>query len=267
MNTNVTVFGCGPVGRETTRRLLSQGISVRVAQRRDPVELQQGAAFRACDVLDAEAVLKTMEGAQQIVVAIGFPYASDVWRFAWPRAMSNFVNACEATRARMVIVDNLYMYGPQSAPLREDMPLVLFGVKPAVRVEATRLWMAAAEAGRIRSTASAPRIFTGPASPYRSWAPMPSARSRTVSARCCWRRRTRRTISLMFPMWRVASSRYLRRPTTFMGMLGTYPARRRARPVKSLPLAPRRSIARFTFPRCRSQPCPSLVWRLPCFAK
>lgn len=162
MSTDVTVFGFGPVGRETTRRLLAQGVSVRVAQRHAPPDLPQGARFIACDVLDVEAVSRTTEGAQQIVVAVGFPYAGDVWRVAWPRAMTNFVIACEAVRARMVFVDNLYMYGPQNAPLREDMPLVPFGVKPAVRVEATRIWMAAAEAGRIRATALRASDFYGP---------------------------------------------------------------------------------------------------------
>lgn len=162
MSSDVTVFGFGPVGRETTRRLLAQGVSVRVAQRHGPRDLPQGARFIACDVLDAEAVRRTTEGAQQIVVAVGFPYAGDVWRVAWPRAMTNFVSACAATHARMVFVDNLYMYGPQNAPLREDMPLVPFGVKPAVRVEATRIWMAAAEAGRIRATALRASDFYGP---------------------------------------------------------------------------------------------------------
>ena len=37
--------------------------------------------------------------------------------------MTNFVEACAATGARLVFVDNLYMYGPQTAPLSETTPL------------------------------------------------------------------------------------------------------------------------------------------------
>jgi nucleoside-diphosphate-sugar epimerase len=162
MSTDITIFGFGPVGRETTRRLLAQGVSVRVAQRHAPPDLPQGISFIACDVLDAEAVGRATKGAQQIVVAVGFPYDGDFWRVAWPRAMTNFITACEETRARMVFVDNLYMYGPQNPPLREDMPLVPFGVKPAVRVEATRIWMAAAEARRTRVAALRASDFYGP---------------------------------------------------------------------------------------------------------
>jgi hypothetical protein len=53
----------------------------------------------------------------------------------------------------VVFVDNLYMYGPRREPLNEDMSLADYGQKPAARSEATRIWMAASQAGRIRATA------------------------------------------------------------------------------------------------------------------
>ena len=101
-------------------------------------------------------------GAQQIVVAIGFPYEGKVWATAWPRAMTHMVAACEATGARMVFVDNLYMYGLQTVPLTEEMPARSFGRKPRARTEATRIWRAASDAGRIRATALRPSDFFGP---------------------------------------------------------------------------------------------------------
>jgi nucleoside-diphosphate-sugar epimerase len=76
--------------------------------------------------------------------------------------MTNFVEACAATGARLVFVDNLYMYGPQTAPLSETTPLSPYGVKPATRVEVTRIWMAASEAGRLRVAALRAPDFYGP---------------------------------------------------------------------------------------------------------
>ncbi len=61
--------------------------------------------------------------------------------------MGNFVAACKATGARMVFIDNLYMYGPQTEPLVETMPLTDTGWKPAARSAATRIWMDAAASG------------------------------------------------------------------------------------------------------------------------
>ena len=111
-------------------------------------------------MLDAEAVRAACEGVGQIVVAIGFPYDGKVWRENWPRAMNNILAAAEATNARVVFVDNLYMYGPQTAPLVETMPLTDFGVKPKVRSEITRLWQAAA--GKVRFAALRGPDFYGP---------------------------------------------------------------------------------------------------------
>ena len=112
-------------------------------------------------MLDPQAVGRAVAGAAQVVVAIGFAYDAKVWRSAWPRAMKNLVEACAATGARMVFVDNLYMLGPQRAPLREDMPLSEAGAKPAIRSDVTRIWSEAASAGRVRIAALRPPDFYG----------------------------------------------------------------------------------------------------------
>ena len=96
------------------------------------------------------------------MLAIRFPYIGAFWREAWPRRSTQFRRACAATGARLVFVDNLYMYGPQTAPLSETTPLTPYGVKPAARVEVTRIWMAASEAGRLRVAALRAPDFYGP---------------------------------------------------------------------------------------------------------
>jgi nucleoside-diphosphate-sugar epimerase len=158
----VTVFGYGPTGEATVERLRAQGQAVRVVQRRRPANLPSDVEFQTCDVLDPGDVLKAMTGAEQAVITIGFDYKGKVWKEAWPKAMANFIAAAEATGVRIVHIDNLYMYGPQDAPLREDMPLTTFGLKPAARAEATRLWMKASAEKRIFWAALRAPDFYGP---------------------------------------------------------------------------------------------------------
>ena len=162
MNDRIVIFGYGPTGRATADRLLAEGREVVVAQRHAPAALPRGATFVACDALDREAVIKTAGQGGQFVVTIGFPYDGAVWREVWPKAIGNFVAACEATGARMVFIDNLYMYGPQTAPLIETMPLTTYGRKPAARAVATRIWMQACAAGRARVVALRAPDFYGP---------------------------------------------------------------------------------------------------------
>ena len=162
MSGRIVIFGCGPTGRATAERLLAEGREVVIAQRSAPASLPKGASFVACDALDRDAVLATARQGEQFVVTIGFPYSGEVWREVWPKAIGNFVAASEATGARMVFVDNLYMYGPQTAPLVETTPLTSYGRKPTARAAATRVWMEACARGAARVAALRAPDFYGP---------------------------------------------------------------------------------------------------------
>ena len=162
MSDKVGVFGYGAVGAATVKRLAAAGRAVVVAQRQAPPVLPPAVEFRPCDALDPDSVRAAVAGLSQVVLAIGFPYVGALWREAWPRTMTNFVEACAAEGSRLVFFDNLYMYGPQTAPLSETTPLQSVGVKPAARVAATRIWMAASQAGRLRVAALRAPDFYGP---------------------------------------------------------------------------------------------------------
>jgi nucleoside-diphosphate-sugar epimerase len=140
--------------------LLARGDSVRIAQRSRPARLPAGAEYIACDILDPQDVRRAVEGATRVLLAVGFPYDSRVWRTAWPKAMNNVVEACASVGARVVFIDNLYQLGPQSEARTEEMPLTTLGEKPAVLAEVTRIWMAACS--RVRFAALRCPDFYGP---------------------------------------------------------------------------------------------------------
>src|SRR5690348_15292775 len=153
MSGKIVILGYGPVGKDAALRLARQGRDVVIAQRKAPADLPSGMSFAPCDVLDANSLRAATAGASQIVAAFGFAYDSTVWRKAWPRAMSNLLDACELARARLVFFDNLYMYGPRKAPLTEETPLSSYGRKPKIRSAVTRQWTAARDAGRVKVAA------------------------------------------------------------------------------------------------------------------
>lgn len=158
----VTIFGYGPTGAAAVDLLRARGTPVRVVQRKRPANLPTGVEFMACDALQADQVLAAMTGAEQAVITIGFEYKGAVWKQAWPKAMANFLAAAEKTNARVVHVDNMYMYGPHDGPLHEDLPLTSFGVKPSTRSDVTRMWQEAARRGRVKWTALRAPDFYGP---------------------------------------------------------------------------------------------------------
>ncbi|MDP3492140.1 MAG: NAD-dependent epimerase/dehydratase family protein [Hyphomonadaceae bacterium] len=159
----ITIFGYGPTGIATADRLRGRGTPIRVVQRKRPANLPAGVEFMPCDVMDAQSVLRAMTGAEQAVITIGVEYSGKIWKQVWPKAMANFLAAAEATSARIVHIDNMYMYGPHDeSPIHEDAPLTSYGQKPAVRSEITRMWMKAAREGRVKWAALRPPDFYGP---------------------------------------------------------------------------------------------------------
>jgi nucleoside-diphosphate-sugar epimerase len=72
------------------------------------------------------------------------------------------LEACAKSNARFVFADNLYMYGPQTRPLTEDMPLTDYGRKPRVRAEITRLWQQSHNSGNVKAVAVRASDFYGP---------------------------------------------------------------------------------------------------------
>lgn len=159
------VFGYGPVGRETVALLAGRGDDVIVAQRHRPENLPAGVRFEACDITNGAATAALCADREIVICAAGFPYSAAVWEQAWPAAMSALLNACERFGARLVFADNLYMAGPQTAPLREDMPLTDYGRKPRVRARITRMWQEAHAAARASVCAVRASDFYGPDTP------------------------------------------------------------------------------------------------------
>src|SRR6266545_4895256 len=161
---DIAVVGYGPVGHALAPLLAARGDKVRVIQRRLPPSMPAGCEFRSADVTDPRSLTDACAGATAVVCCIGVPYVSSIYERVWPVAMGNLLHACAAAEARFVFADSLYMYGPHTGPLTEDLPLTTFGVKPRVRAEVTRMWRDAHDAGRMRAVAVRASDFYGPAS-------------------------------------------------------------------------------------------------------
>lgn len=155
------VLGAGPTGAAVTRRLHAAGRRVRVVTRSGRASPPAGVEVAAADMTDTGAAAAACRGAAVVIACVGFPsYAG--WREKWPPVMRGMLAGAEAAGARFVFTDNLYMYGPVDGPLRENLPLTDYGVKPAVRARITRMWQEAHAAGRVRAAAVRASDFYGP---------------------------------------------------------------------------------------------------------
>ncbi|MER6944947.1 NAD-dependent epimerase/dehydratase family protein [Nonomuraea sp. NPDC000554] len=159
------VVGSGQVGAHLARKLLERGHEVTVVTRSGSGPA--GARKVAADVADKAKLTEITRGADVLYNCVNPKYHR--WLTDWPPMAESFLAAAEATGAVLVILGNLYPYGPVAGPMTEDLPLA--SDTPKARVRA-RIWedaLAAHRAGRIRTTEVRGSDYFGPGATDQSY--------------------------------------------------------------------------------------------------
>jgi nucleoside-diphosphate-sugar epimerase len=155
------VFGTGQVGSTLAAHLAGLGIAVRAVSRHRPAELAGGTDWRAADVTEPEAAADAAKGASVVYQCVNAPYTQ--WPERFPPLQRGVLTAAERTGALLVVLENLYGYGPAGGrPMTEDLPLAATTVKGRTRAAMTAELLAAAEAGRVRLAIGRASDFFGP---------------------------------------------------------------------------------------------------------
>ena len=155
------VFGSGPVGRAVAAELVRGGRAVRVVNRsgRAPglheVELVRGDAG---DVAFARAAAG---GATVVYQTLNPGYQN--WPELFPPLQASVLAAAEEASARLVAMENVYMYGPTGGrPLTEDLPYAATTRKGATRARMATDLLEAHREGRVEVAIGRASDFFGP---------------------------------------------------------------------------------------------------------
>ncbi|MEU9129663.1 NAD-dependent epimerase/dehydratase family protein [Kitasatospora sp. NPDC048540] len=153
------VLGFGPAGAATARALAEQGHTVRVVTRsgRPP---EPGIEHLALDASDPGRLTEAVRGADAIFSCAAPPYPR--WVRDWPPLASSVCAAAEASGAVLVMLGNLYGYGPVDRPMTEDLPAAATGPKGRVRAAVWAQALDLHRAGRIRAVEVRASDFFGP---------------------------------------------------------------------------------------------------------
>jgi nucleoside-diphosphate-sugar epimerase len=157
---HVVVGGSGGTGGALVRELAGQGLPVRSISRKAPEELPAGVEVRLGDAADPAFVREASEGAAVIYNAVNPPYPR--WTSDFPGLMASITSAAEASGAKLVFADNLYMYDPVTGPLSEASPTRPTGKKGKLRQEMAERLLAAHRAGRVRVAIGRSSDYYGP---------------------------------------------------------------------------------------------------------
>ncbi|KAB1186580.1 MULTISPECIES: NAD-dependent epimerase/dehydratase family protein [Haloferax] len=158
--TKHVVVGAGPVGLAVTEHLRERGDDVAVVARHLSGRLPEGAEHRRIDVTDPALAKAAFEDADVVYHCAQPPY--HLWPELFPDLTRGIVEGVEATGARLVVAENLYMYGDVDARITEDLPYAATGPKGRTRAKCARMVLDAHDEGRIEATIGRASDFFGP---------------------------------------------------------------------------------------------------------
>ncbi len=157
------IFGTGPLGLAVMDELVKRGREVTLVNRRGkaPETLPTGVTIVAGDATNSDNVAALCADADVVFQCAQPPYHR--WPEEFPPIINGLIAGISRTQARLVVGDNLYMYGPTGGkPIHEDLPYAATGRKGRARAQLAQQLLEAHTAGQIQVTMGRASDFYGP---------------------------------------------------------------------------------------------------------
>ena len=156
------VFGTGAVGMSVMDVLIQRGPRrVRMVNRSGRARVPHGVEVVGGDATDEVFAREASEGASVVYFALNPPY--NKWPELFPRLQAGVLQGAAAAGAKLIAMENLYMYGPTGGrPITEDLPYAANTRKGRVRARMSEELMEAHTSGRVRVAIGRASDFFGP---------------------------------------------------------------------------------------------------------
>lgn len=159
-NLHVVLGASGGAGSAITRALHTAGLPTRAVNRSGIADLPEGIELVAADVTTPEGAELAVAGAAVVYMAAQPPYHR--WPEEFPSMLRAVTDATAAEGAKLVMVDNLYSYGPGAGTMTEDTPRRADDSKGKVRSEMIRLLLDLHRSGQLRVAIGQASDYFGP---------------------------------------------------------------------------------------------------------
>jgi len=156
------IFGTGQAGAATARALAKAGRRIRVVNRSGQPNpwLPAGIEVRSADAADPASAVAAAQGASVIYQCLNAPY--NRWPEVFPGLQAGVLQAAGDLGARLVVLENVYMYGLVDGPITEDLPYRAQTRKGRVRAHMSRELIDAHERGKVQVAIGRASDYYGP---------------------------------------------------------------------------------------------------------
>jgi nucleoside-diphosphate-sugar epimerase len=154
------ILGTGPLGMSIMRELMDQGERVRMISYSGNAVLPPNVQNEKADLLDAKEAAKIMKGATVIYHCAQPAYHQ--WGKLFMRMQDNIVSGAMAAGVRLVVAENLYMYGLVQGKMHEQLPHAATTRKGVLRSEMSRKLLKLHQDGLLQVVIGRGSDFFGP---------------------------------------------------------------------------------------------------------
>jgi nucleoside-diphosphate-sugar epimerase len=155
------IFGTGAIGLATLDALRRRGQTARLVNRSGHARVPDDVEVVGGDARDPAFTTEVARGAGVVYQTLNPPYPE--WIAQFPSLQAGVLVAAEAAGARLVSMENVYMYGrPAGRPLTEDREYAAHTTKGRLRGRMARELLAAHDAGRVEVAIGRASDYFGP---------------------------------------------------------------------------------------------------------
>ena len=158
-----TILGSGgSVGVELAKSLKYFTDDIRLVSR-NPKRVNETDQLFPADLTDREQVFKAVSDSEIVYLTIGFDYSTKVWSDLWPPLIQNVIDACIASKAKLVFFDNVYAIGGDFVThITEESPISPTSRKGEIRAQVDLVLLESMNSGKIKALiARAPDFYGG----------------------------------------------------------------------------------------------------------
>ena len=159
---HVVLGASGGAGNAIVRALSDRDHTVRAVNRTGTAQVPEGVGVLSADITDRRGAATAVMGADVVYMAAQPAYHR--WAEEFPAMLATVIDAVAAQDARLVMVDNLYMYAPSSRPLTEASPTDATTKKGKVRIHLGAMLQEAQESRGLAVAIGRASDYFGPGS-------------------------------------------------------------------------------------------------------
>jgi nucleoside-diphosphate-sugar epimerase len=162
MSNLYVIFGTGPLGHSVAEALVQRGKQVRMVNRSGKAEgLPKSVEVIAGDAYSLEFTRRVTENAEVVYQCAQPEYHR--WVQEFPALQKSILEGAASNKAKLVIADNLYMYGdPDGQTITETSPQHPNTKKGKLRKQMAEAALGAHQSGKLQVAISRPSHYFGP---------------------------------------------------------------------------------------------------------